>query len=61
MTSYQLLRLRQVEQKTGLKRSQIYLYMKEGAFPRSIKIGLLVLPGSSLRLDEWINKKLSDR
>ncbi|MCQ4021357.1 AlpA family phage regulatory protein, partial [Klebsiella pneumoniae] len=25
MTSYQLLRLRQVEQKTGLKRSQIYL------------------------------------
>ncbi|MCV5738448.1 AlpA family phage regulatory protein, partial [Escherichia coli] len=24
MTSYQLLRLRQVEQKTGLKRSQIY-------------------------------------
>lgn len=26
MTSYQLLRLRQVEQKTGLKRSQIYLY-----------------------------------
>ncbi|MBK0560618.1 AlpA family phage regulatory protein, partial [Klebsiella pneumoniae] len=39
MTSYHLLRLRQVEQKTGLKRSHIYLYMKEGAFPRSIKIG----------------------
>ncbi len=33
MTSYQLLRLRQVEQKTGLKRSQIYLYMKEVHFP----------------------------
>ncbi len=33
MTSYQLLRLRQVEVKNRLKRSQIYLYMKEGAFP----------------------------
>ncbi|MFX5302116.1 AlpA family phage regulatory protein, partial [Acinetobacter baumannii] len=30
MTSHQLLRLRQVEEKTGLKRSQIYLYMKDG-------------------------------
>ncbi|WP_042871649.1 AlpA family phage regulatory protein [Dickeya poaceiphila] len=39
MTSHQLLRLRQVEEKTGLKRSQIYLYMKDGAFPASIKIG----------------------
>lgn len=38
MTSHQLLRLKQVEVKTGLKRSQIYLYMKEGAFPYSIKI-----------------------
>ncbi|MGM3173279.1 AlpA family phage regulatory protein, partial [Dickeya lacustris] len=30
MTAHQLLRLKQVEVKTGLKRSQIYLYMKEG-------------------------------
>ncbi|HED1375965.1 TPA: AlpA family phage regulatory protein, partial [Enterobacter hormaechei subsp. hoffmannii] len=29
MTSHQLLRLKKVEEKTGLKRSQIYLYMKE--------------------------------
>ena len=35
MTSHQLLRLKQVEEKTGLKRSQIYLYMKGGSFPRS--------------------------
>ncbi len=27
MTSHQLLRLKQVEEKTGLKRSQIYLYI----------------------------------
>ncbi|MBG6244379.1 hypothetical protein CS369_05245 [Candidatus Symbiopectobacterium sp. 'North America'] len=28
MISHQLLRLKQVREKTGLKRSQIYLYMK---------------------------------
>ncbi|STW38220.1 transcriptional regulator AlpA family [Klebsiella pneumoniae] len=32
MTSHQLLRLKQVEEKTGLKRSQIYLYMKGALF-----------------------------
>ncbi|EIF2903196.1 AlpA family phage regulatory protein [Salmonella enterica subsp. enterica serovar Kottbus] len=39
MTSHQLLRLKQVEAKTGIKRSQIYLYMQSGNFPHSIKIG----------------------
>ncbi len=62
MTSYQLLRLRQVEQKTGLKRSQIYLYMKEGAFPRSIKIGPASVAGSSLRLTSGSTKSyLTDK
>ncbi len=51
MPSHQLLRLRQVEQKTGLKRSQIYLYMKDKRFPLSIKIGpASVVAGSSRRL-----------
>ena len=50
MTSHQLLRLKKVEEKTGLKRSQIYLYMKEGTFPRSIKIGQPVWPGWNQKL-----------
>ena len=52
MTSHQLLRLKKVEEKTGLKRSQIYLYMKEGTFPRSIKIG----PASVA----WLDQKLTN-
>lgn len=50
MTSHQLLRLKQVEEKTGLKRSQIYLYMKNGSFPRSIKLARPVWPGSNRKL-----------
>ncbi len=61
MTSHQLLRLNQVEKKTGLRRSQIYLYMKNGIFPRSIKIGPSSVAWLESEIDEWINLKLSGR
>ncbi|QWA10342.1 AlpA family transcriptional regulator [Sodalis ligni] len=61
MTSHQLLRLKQVEEKTGLKRSQIYLYMKSGNFPRSIKIGPASVAWLESEVDEWINLKLANR
>lgn len=61
MPSHQLLRLRQVEQKTGLKRSQIYLYMKEKRFPLSIKISPASVAWLESEIDEWINRKLANR
>lgn len=61
MTSHQLLRLKQVEQKTGLKRSQIYLYMKDDTFPHSIKIGPASVAWLESEIDEWINLKLANR
>ncbi|HCJ5524757.1 TPA: AlpA family transcriptional regulator [Klebsiella pneumoniae] len=61
MTAHHLLRLKQVEAKTGLKRSQIYLYMKNGAFPCSIKIGPSSVAWLESEIDEWINLKLAGR
>ncbi|WP_324726370.1 AlpA family transcriptional regulator [Klebsiella sp. ZJOU C1] len=61
MTSHQLLRLKQVEEKTGLKRSQVYLYMKKGNFPKSIKIGPASVAWLESEIDEWINLKLAKR
>nr|WP_214673560.1 AlpA family transcriptional regulator [Escherichia coli] len=61
VTSHQLLRLKQVEVKTGLKRSQVYLYMKEGTFPRSIKIGPASVAWLESEVDDWINLKLANR
>ncbi|EMB4690491.1 AlpA family transcriptional regulator [Citrobacter freundii] len=61
MISHQLLRLKQVEIKTGLKRSQIYLYMKDGTFPHSIKIGPSSVAWLESEIDEWINLKLANR
>ncbi|UGS47725.1 AlpA family transcriptional regulator [Kosakonia cowanii] len=61
MTSHHLLRLKQVEEKTGLKRSQIYLYMKNGSFPRSIKIGPSSVAWLESEIDEWVDIKLGNR
>lgn len=61
MKAHQLLRLKQVEEKTGLKRSQIYLYMKNDDFPRSIKIGPASVAWLESEIDEWINLKLTNR
>jgi len=35
----QILRFPEVVKVTGLSRSSIYIYMKEGVFPKPIKIG----------------------
>lgn len=61
MTSYQLLRIKQVEARTGLNRSQIYAWMKEGYFPQSIKIGPASVAWIEKEIDEWVEKKLSLR
>lgn len=61
MTSYRLLRLTKVMDKTGLKRSQVYAYMKTGDFPKSIKIGLSSVAWLESEIDEWINSKINNR
>ncbi|MDJ6542097.1 AlpA family transcriptional regulator [Salmonella enterica] len=61
MTSHQLLRLKQVEAKTGIKRSQIYLYMQSGNFPHAIKIGPASVAWLESEIDEWIDQKLERR
>lgn len=61
MLSHRLLRLAQVMDKTGLKRSQIYAYMKTGDFPQSIKIGPSSVAWLESEIEEWINTKINNR
>ncbi|HAT6805123.1 TPA: AlpA family phage regulatory protein [Citrobacter freundii] len=61
MTSHHLLRLHQVMEKTGLKRSQVYSYMKTGDFPKSIKIGPASVAWLESDIDEWIDTKINSR
>lgn len=50
-----LLRLRDVERKTGLSSTTIYRQMAEGTFPRPLQLG----PGSvrwrETKIDAWID------
>ncbi|ATI90632.1 AlpA family transcriptional regulator [Salmonella enterica] len=61
MAHHQLLRLKQVEAKTGIKRAQIYLYMQRGCFPRAIKIGPASVAWLESEIDEWINRRVAER
>ncbi|RUT66525.1 DNA-binding protein [Morganella morganii] len=61
MAAHRLLRLKQVEDKTGLKRSQIYAYMKTSDFPKSIKIGPSSVAWLESEIENWINEKLNNR
>lgn len=61
MVSQRFLRLSQVMDRTGLKRSQIYLYMKMGLFPKSVKIGISSVAWLESEVEEWINQKLNNR
>ncbi|MBS0847047.1 AlpA family transcriptional regulator [Citrobacter sp. JGM124] len=61
MPEHQLLRIKQVQKKTGLNRTQIYAYMKLGLFPASIKIGPASVAWLEEEIEQWINTKLSNR
>lgn len=61
MAPYHLLRIKQVEARTGLHRSHIYAWMKEGHFPQSIKIGPASAAWLEKEIDEWVEKKLNLR
>lgn len=61
MTSHRFLRLAQVMAKTGLKRPQVYAYMKTGDFPKSVKIGPSSVAWLESEIEEWINTKINNR
>ena len=56
-----VLRLAEVEQKTGFKRAHLYSLMKAGKFPRSFRLGARAVGWDSLEVDRWIAERLSER
>nr|WP_092148063.1 MULTISPECIES: AlpA family transcriptional regulator [unclassified Pseudomonas] len=56
-----ILRLSDVEQKTGLKRSFLYSLMNQGKFPKSVRLGVRAVGWDATEVDQWIADRLSDR
>jgi prophage regulatory protein len=56
-----LLRLKQVMDTTGLGRSSIYNYMKEGTFPKQVKITTNLAEWVESEIEEWVKQKIKER
>ena len=53
-----LIRRNEVEKMTGLKRSSIYLKIKEGDFPKPIKLGMRAVAWLEADIAGWIAAKV---
>ncbi len=49
-----ILRRKQVEKRTGLSRSTIYLRIQEGTFPRPIKLGVRAVGWLENEIEDWL-------
>ena len=58
---HRILRRAEVEQKTGFKRAHIYSLMKEGKFPKTLRLGVRAVGWDSVEIDQWITDRLKER
>lgn len=54
------LRLKTVQDWTGLSRSTIYAMQANGSFPASISIGLRAIAWASSDIEAWIESRISE-
>lgn len=53
-----ILRRPQVQQRTGLSRSTLYQYIKDGMFPRSISLGPRSVGWLESDVSDWIEERV---
>ena len=56
-----ILRRAEVEAKTGFKRAHIYSLMKEGRFPKALRLGVRAVGWDSTEIDQWIADRRKER
>jgi prophage regulatory protein len=56
-----IMRRAEVEQRTGFKRAYIYSLMKDGKFPKALRIGVRAVGWDSAEVDDWIAARRLDR
>jgi len=53
-----ILRRKQVEQRTGLSRSTIYLRIAQGTFPKTLSLGARAVGWLDSEIEEWLNSRV---
>jgi prophage regulatory protein len=59
--SSRVLRRKDVEKRTGLSRSTIYLFMKGGCFPRPINLGPRSVGWLENEIEAWLQSRIQAR
>lgn len=60
-SEHRILRRAEVEAKTGFKRAHIYALMKDGRFPKAMRLGVRAVGWDSAEIDQWIFDRLQER
>ena len=60
-TQRRILRRPEVEAKTGFKRAHIYNLIKQGRFPKPMRLGVRAVGWDSAEIEEWIDERLNER
>ncbi|AWO80699.1 helix-turn-helix transcriptional regulator [Serratia marcescens] len=55
-----LIRLPEVQRRTGYSKAWIYRLLKESRFPKSVKIGSRAIAFVESEIDEWINQRITE-
>ena len=55
-----VVRLPQVQQVTGAKRSTIYKWIAQGLFPRPIKVGMRSVGWLESEVEQWLAVRIAD-
>ena len=58
--SLSILRLPDVKARTGLSRSLIYLFIKEGRFPKQVSLGDRAVGWVETEIDGWVEDRIHD-
>lgn len=58
---HRIMRRAEVETKTGFKRAHIYSLMKEGKFPKALRLGVRAVGWDSMEIEQWIADRLNER
>ena len=53
-----VLRLKEVQHRTGLGRSTIYRWMDEGKFPKPVRLGARSVAWIEHEIDEWLMSRV---
>ena len=56
-----ILRLEEVEAKSGFKRAHIYNLMKKRQFPLALRLGVRAVGWDSIEIDQWIDERVNNR